>query len=72
MTYDFEYLKAMAFDPFARSRALAARQGLALEARAEEDARLIANGDWSEADCCCDPGPDEFPEVEPLALTAGQ
>lgn len=76
MHYDFEFMKAVALDPFARNRILrdgAAhdRGAAAADAGHAVDPSSIANGAWSEAECCCDPGPDEFPEAEALALNEG-
>jgi hypothetical protein len=70
MNYDFDYMKSIALDPFAQHAMRASRsaqregQTWIAVALAPDVARRIANGAWSEAECCCDPGPDEFPELE--------
>jgi hypothetical protein len=66
MNQDYEFLKAVALDPFARNRALHTRGAIRAGASCPADPSVIANGPWAEAECCCDPGPDEFPEVDCL------
>lgn len=60
MNQDFERARAFPCNPF--------EQQLAARARREPfespllAAWMIANGDFSNCDCCCDPGPDRFPD----------
>jgi hypothetical protein len=71
MHHDFELLKALALDPFSCHRAL--RAGHAAHVMAScNDPSTIANGAWSLAECCCDPGPDQFPEMEDSSLPPGR
>ena len=76
MNHDFEYLKSIALDPFGQRLALRARHAVddLSTAGAVLDpvtAQQIANGTWSEAECCCDPGPDDFPELEAAPTAPG-
>jgi hypothetical protein len=70
MRSQFEYLKSMAFDPFSRHLALRSPLPFDIETPGAgaligpASAHAIAGGPWSQSECCCDPGPDEFPELE--------
>lgn len=73
MNHDFQLMKTIALDPFARD-AIPAVPPAMREWRASLNPDVvcqIANGPWSEAECCCDPGPDEFPEIEALGVREG-
>lgn len=69
----FEELKAMALDPFSQQlvlRRVGPRKLAAHDAGASPHAaQVIANGPWAQSECCCDPGPDEFPEIEARAAS---
>lgn len=58
MATDYDRLKQAALNPFSTSPALGAAE-LALG----HEPDTIANGAWWMCEGCCDPGPDEFPEV---------